>query len=97
MFLRWKKRKRRSRQTKFLERTTMSAVMVESYWSQGRAKQRVVKHLGSIREEHISYLHSREQFGERVNSNLDSLKIPRQQKALIIAKIQEVVPKPIPT
>lgn len=94
MYLRWKKKTRRGKNTNSTINFTLSPVIVESYWHGGRAKQRVLKYLGSIRENNISYIHTRERFWNQVNSNLQSLKLTRQQRASFAAQIQEIVPNP---
>lgn len=92
MFLRWKNKTRKGKQTK--GKITISPVIVESYWKEGIVKQRVVKYLGSIREEDIPRRDFAEWFWKKVNSNLRSIKVPPRQRTLFMAKINEVVTNP---
>ncbi len=94
MFLRWKKKKRNMKRANATVRLTLSPVIVESIWEEGKTKQRVLKHLGGIREEHIPHPNPRRDFWNKVNMNLRSIEISPQQRALFSKQIEDVVPKP---
>ena len=94
MYLRWKKKKRNKKKANSILRFTLSPVIVESIWEEGRTKQRVLKYLGAIREENISHLYHRRDFWNKVHTNLLSIEISPQQRALFVKQIEAVIPKP---
>ena len=68
MFLRWKKKNRRRKLWESsVDKLTLSAVIVKSLREDGKIRQKVVKYLGSIREEQISNPHRRRSFWRKVN------------------------------
>ena len=70
------------------------AVVVESVRIGGKPKQRVVKYLASIREDHIRLARLRLLFWAKVTKEFETLSLDSDTKETIERKIEEKVSKP---
>ena len=93
MYVRWKKKNRKRRYNESIPKVTLCAVIVRSQRINGKSKQKVVKYLGSIREEQVKYSYSRDIFWRNVRQKLYELDINTKDREVIIRKLREVVPE----
>jgi hypothetical protein len=92
MFVRWKSRQLTRTESGAPERS-LYAVLVECRRIDGQPRQKVIKYLAHINEEHIGNPRECREFWERTRQSLDSVDFEPGVRRKLEAKIAEVVPK----
>ncbi|RXT04569.1 hypothetical protein [Ammoniphilus sp. CFH 90114] len=85
MFVRWKSKKAIDDRLRYVQ-------LVRTTWETGKPRQKVVKHLGSIRESNMGDKRSQQEFWYKVKRNLRELGLAQGQKEQFEEKISETVP-----
>jgi hypothetical protein len=97
MFVRWKHRfVRRLKSWSPPNERANYAVLVESSRVNGKSRQRVVRHLGAIRDGDLIHPLTVERFWQDVGRVLDEMEILGESRQVIEARINETVPRPDP-
>lgn len=95
MYIRWKKRRMVGKFLGSGPHYALSAVLVENRRIDGKPRQKVIKHLGSIRESGIIYVGHRIGFWQTTSAAFKALALPPdQQRAFELVLCERV---PIPT
>src|SRR5687768_5228530 len=92
MFVRWKSRQLTRTESGGTERS-LYAVLVECRRIDGQPRQKVIKYLAHINEEHLKSLKECRAFWEQTRESLDTVEMEPQLRRKLEAKIAEVVPK----
>lgn len=93
MYVRWK-RKPRSRRRRLTGEYSLAAVLVESHRVDGRPRQRIIKHLGSINERGIQHYYVKLDFWQSVDARLTALALDANLRAQLEEQIVQRVPRP---
>ena len=92
MFVRWKSRQLTRTESGAPERS-LYAVLVECRRIDGQPRQKVIKYLAHINEEHLDTPRECKAFWEQAKQSLDSVDFEPGVRRRIEGKIAEVVPK----
>src|SRR5689334_12801076 len=93
MFVRWKKRCLSHRSWE-PQHCALYAVLVENRRVDGHVRQKVIRHLASIREKHLDAVAHRESFWQSVDWNLDDLNIEPGVREELESNLAGKVPRP---
>lgn len=106
MYVRWKKQKRSKKEhgvyfdksyphprPKEVEAYLLTAYLVENTRIDGKPRQKILAYLGSIIDVKIANMGARNRFWENVKTHLKEVKLDRDQKAAIVQKIAQRIPK----
>jgi hypothetical protein len=97
MFARWKRRRlRRLKPWSPPDDSALHAVLVESHRVDGRPRQRVVRHLGTIRERELGKPLSVDRFWRDVDGRLAALGLDDGRRRAVEATLARRVPRPDP-
>jgi hypothetical protein len=94
VFVRWKRRPLRRRETSSPAQQALSAVLVETDRVDGRPRQRVVRYLATVKAGQLGYPLSVERFWRAVDARLADLPLADDQRLVIERKIGGTVPRP---
>jgi len=83
------------------EEWLLTASLVESVRINGQPRQRTIRYLGSIRECHLDLegqysIFHRGYFWRSADANLERLDLSDLERAIIVAALEDVVPRPDP-
>jgi hypothetical protein len=93
MFVRWKRRPMSRRGTPTGEKA-LSAVLVESVRVDGRPRQRIISHLGTIQEHGLPHFWHQVDFWKAATLKLDGAGLTPDERSAIEAALAKVVPVP---
>jgi hypothetical protein len=94
MYVRWKRRKMVGKFLPAGPHYALSAVLVESRRVDGKPRQKVIKHLGCIRESAIVYPGHRISFWRTAAAAFKALALPAEQQRTIELVLHARVPFP---
>jgi hypothetical protein len=83
VFVRWKRRPLRRRETSSPDEQALSAVLVETHRVDGRPRQRVVRYLATIKAGQLVHPLSVERFWQAVDARLAELPLADDQRLVI--------------
>jgi hypothetical protein len=92
MFVRWKSRQLTRTESGAPERS-LYAVLVECKRIDGQPRQKVIKYLGHINEEHLGIPRECREFWDQAKQSLDTVDFEPGVRRRLEAKMAEVVPK----
>jgi hypothetical protein len=94
MFVRWKNRTLARKHGSDPAERSLYAVIVKNQRVEGRTKQKVVKYLAHISEQHLADQQHQANFWHRTDQALAELELTAELRAEIEEKIASVVPRP---
>lgn len=94
MYVRWKRRRMTGPYLPDGSQYAISAVLVESRRVNGKPRQKVIKHLGCIRESGIIHVGHRIGFWQTAAAAFKALNLPPEQQHAIEQALQKRVPFP---
>jgi hypothetical protein len=89
MFIRWNRKPLAQSNPLEVMRYSLHAAIMESYREDGKPRQRFIKHLAAIQEDHLEDQAHKKRFWEQVEKQLK--KYDRATKARLMASIEKKV------
>ena len=94
MFVRWRRRTLVQRSRRAAPDASLCAALVESYRAAAGPRQRVIAHLGCVRESGLHVPTLQDAFWRRASRRLDSLGLPPLVRERLEAALADRVPRP---
>jgi len=91
MFVRWRRRPLRREQDLALD-----ALLVQSVWTAGTPRQRVVRYLATIQARYRTAPAHRYAFWQGAERRLETLDLPPETRQALEAQLAQQVPRPTP-
>jgi len=94
MFIRWERRLLARPTPIAPENYSLYAQVVESRRINGKPRQKILKYIGSIKEDCVTNAKDQKNFWEQANKQLDDLKLEPEQRQRLVESLRKKVAYP---